>query len=197
MGGRKRVSNQSDDRPVRRKSSGSLETAPDVSKAFVLFPPLKKAIDIFESWWQEHQDVEGIMKALWPDGESQQAWVMKLDGLFPPQDGVQYLQAQWGDHGLKNLRPWHWGWTKARGNKGTVTKENFLYLLQSVMAKGFVTDALEAGIELPEGKDEIDINRGNLDLPKLCFRADIENSQTVPLLLRFLAQITYALNPDS
>ncbi|CAE7226915.1 unnamed protein product [Symbiodinium microadriaticum] len=133
----------------RRKSSGTLETPPDVSKAFVLFPGIQRAIETFESWWREHQDVEGIMKALWPDPDSQQAWVMKLDQLFPPEDGVQYLQAEWGDHGLKNLRPWHWGWTKACGNKGTVTKENFLYLLQSVMAKGLVTDTLEAGIELP------------------------------------------------
>ena len=152
MGGKKRPSNQGasgNERPVRKKSSGSLETSPDVSKAFVLFPPLQRAIETFEGWWQEHQDVEGILKALWPDPDSQQAWVMKLDQLFPPEDGVQYLQARWGDHGPKNLRPWHWGWTKACGNKGTVTKDNFLYLLQSVMVKGLVTDTLEAGIELP------------------------------------------------
>lgn len=153
MGGKKRTSNQgaraNDERPVRRKSSANLETPPDVTKAFVLFPPLQRAIEVFESWWQEHQDVEGIMKALWPDPDSQKAWVMKLDQLFPPEDGVPYLKAQWGDHGPKFLRPWHWGWTKACGNKGTVTKDNFLYLLQSVMVKGMVTDHLQAGIELP------------------------------------------------
>ena len=81
---------------------------------------MQQAMNKFDDWWTEFEDLEAILLHLFPDESSQLAWATMLDGTFPPEPDVTYLEPDWGQHGLKNLRPFHWAFLKAAGNKGPV-----------------------------------------------------------------------------
>ena len=136
----------SDAAPTRRKS---LDAFPDIPKAFVVHPWLNQAISKFDDLWKEFEDVEGVMKHLWPTPEAQKEWAVKLHERFPPEPGVDYLSPDWGEYTVKKLRPYHWSWAKDSGNKGPVNREAYRNLLMSIMVKGFCTDVTQPGIELP------------------------------------------------
>ena len=152
MGKAKRPSTDgSGGRAVKNKSGASFEGKPEISQGFVLYPFLRTAVEKFDAWWKEHEDLESIMRKLWPDAEAQQMWARKLDHLFPADPNITYLKPDWEDdeHGVKYLRPYHWAWLKVAGNKGPVNNEAYRNLLASILTKGFVTDVTSAGIELP------------------------------------------------
>ena len=150
MPGKKRVSNGSDGKnPKQKRSQSNFEAKPEVAQAMVIYPFLNKALEAFDKKWEDFEDLEGILLNLWPDQEAQDGWARRLNELFPEEEGVQYLREDWGDHGLKNLRPYHWAWEKSAGNKGCVNREAYRHLLQSVLVKGFQTDVSIAGVELP------------------------------------------------
>eukprot|EP00439_Symbiodinium_sp_Y106_P052814 s7054_g7.t1 len=147
MGGKKRPSmGGSDAAPTRRKS---LESTPEIPKAFVVNPWFNQAVAKFDELWDRFEELETMMKHIWPTPESQKAWALRLNDIFPPEPGVEYLSPDWGEHAVKKLRPYHWSWAKDSGNKGPVNREAYRNLLISIMVKGFCTDVTQPGIELP------------------------------------------------
>lgn len=136
----------SDAAPTRRKS---LESTPEIPKAFVVNPWFNQAVAKFDELWDRFEELETMMKHIWPTPESQKAWALRLNDIFPPEPGVEYLSPDWGEHAVKKLRPYHWSWAKDSGNKGPVNREAYRNLLISIMVKGFCTDVTQPGIELP------------------------------------------------
>ena len=135
---------------AKQGSTASLqfEVKVEVSSAFIMNPFLAKAMDWFDARWTEHEDLRSIMAEQWPNPDDQRLWAQHLDTHFPPQPEVTYL-SDWGEPGKKFLRPYMWAWVPSAGNKGAVSKESFRHLFQSIVCKGFVTDVMQPGIELP------------------------------------------------
>ena len=152
----KRVSNQNGQRPLKRLSSGSVgqketDVLPIVSQHFLMHPFLSQALTVFDRLWDEHEDAADMLTSRMPTESAKQDWAHKLNTWFPPNGAKDYLKASWDNSvdGLVYLRPWHWSWEKVAGNRGCVNRDSFRNLVQSFLARGFMTDVLEGGIDLP------------------------------------------------